>query len=487
MSGKRNPLARLGGWLRARLGWLTLLALLAGAGAGAVWFRGRQAALAAQQAQAALRTAVVARGAVRVGVSATGSLLPARQISLTFLQSGAVTEVAVQPGDAVHAGQVLARLDDADARLAVSRAEDALAIQQLTLEKLQAGPDSQEVAVAEANVRAAQSSLADLQVGARPQEAQIARLQYDDALKSLDDARQNLWDLQHATLPNGQPLPVPEVTLQLADLSVRTANAAAELARLQWQQAGAGAGAPALAVAGRQIEQAEAQAARTRAGPTEFRFSVARARAAIDQAQLALDLVRLTLERTALLAPFDGVVGEVNLQVGEPAPAALPALTLLDTSSFHLDLAVDEADVARISEGQALSLSLDALPDAGLTGKVARIAPLASVTGGVVTYAVRVSLDPTEAPLLAGMSATAEIVVAEVQDALLIPNWALRRDRTTGEILASLQRGAELMEVPVTLGLRGDQTSQVLSGLQEGEVAAVSLQREQVDLFGGGQ
>jgi HlyD family secretion protein len=83
------------------------------------------------------------------------------------------------------------------------------------------------------------------------------------------------------------------------------------------------------------------------------------------------------------------------------------------------------------------------------------------------------------------MSATAEIVVAEVHDAVLVPNWAIRRDRRTGQAYASLLRGEVLVEVPITTGLRGESYTEVAAGVEAGDVAAVSTARETFDLLGG--
>ena len=84
------------------------------------------------------------------------------------------------------------------------------------------------------------------------------------------------------------------------------------------------------------------------------------------------------------------------------------------------------------------------------------------------------------------MSATAEIVVAEAHGVVLVPNWAIRRDRRTGQAYASVQQGGVLVEVPITTGLRGDAYTEVTSGVAAGDVAAVSTARDSIDLLGGG-
>jgi len=155
-------------------------------------------------------------------------------------------------------------------------------------------------------------------------------------------------------------------------------------------------------------------------------------------------------------------------------------------TTFHLDVTVDEVDVAQLTSGQAVSITVDALPGALLRGHVERIAPTAMTVGGLVSYSVRLALDDGAADLRAGMSATAEIVVAEAHTVVLVPNWAIRRDRRTGQAYASLQQGEALVEVPITTGLRGEAYTEVVSGVAAGDVAAVTTARDTLDILGGG-
>jgi multidrug efflux pump subunit AcrA (membrane-fusion protein) len=179
------------------------------------------------------------------------------------------------------------------------------------------------------------------------------------------------------------------------------------------------------------------------------------------------------------------VVAAVNIRAGEIAAAAFPAIVLVDVRQYHLDVSVDEVDVARVAAGQPVTITLDALPNDLFTGLVDRIAPQSTVNAGVVSYPVRVLLQSEDERLRSGLTATAEIVVQEATDVILAPNWAIRRDRDTGQAFASLLRNGAITEVPVELGLRNDTFSQILSGLSEGDVVAIETTREQVNLFAG--
>jgi len=148
---------------------------------------------------------------------------------------------------------------------------------------------------------------------------------------------------------------------------------------------------------------------------------------------------------------------------------------------------VDEVDVAKLAEGQPVEVMLDALPDVVLSGMVERIAPAAAgmaasvgtgvAAPGVVSYDMTIVLDPTGAPVRAGMSANATVMVEELADVLLIPTWVVRIDRRTGQTYVQRQAGEQTERVDVQLGVRGNGVVQVLGGLEEGDVV-VLIQQE---------
>ena len=200
---------------------------------------------------------------------------------------------------------------------------------------------------------------------------------------------------------------------------------------------------------------------------------IAAAEAGVDQARITLRMAEADLDKATLEAPFDGVVTAVNIQAGQQAPATVPALILADLSELKIVVDVDEIDVARLEEGQEVMITVDALPGEVITGKVSHIAPAARQVGGVVVYGVTVVLDETELPLRAGMSATAEIVTDKLEDVLLVPNWAIRIDRGTGRSYVNLLRADRVEEEEVEIGVRGEDESEVLSGLSVGDTVVV--------------
>ncbi|RIK33921.1 MAG: hypothetical protein DCC55_34065, partial [Chloroflexi bacterium] len=213
------------------------------------------------------------------------------------------------------------------------------------------------------------------------------------------------------------------------------------------------------------------------------------ARAQVRQAQLNQLQAETGLTNAQLVAPINGVISQVNVRQGELTSGSLPAIVLTDLESFHMTVLVDEIDVRQVQVGQPVRLSVDALPDSELTGKVTKISPTANNVSGVIAYEVTVTPDSTDAPLRAGMSATAIITTAGVDNVVLLPNRFIQIDRESRRAFVYKLVNGEPVLQEVELGLRNERESQILAGLTDGdEVALVtqtSEERLRGVLFGG--
>lgn len=209
---------------------------------------------------------------------------------------------------------------------------------------------------------------------------------------------------------------------QLAAARAAVASARASLAKLRGDQRGG-----ALAAAQAAVEQARANAASLNSGAAAP--DLASAQAQIRSAQATLELAQLSRDDATLKAPIGGVVAEVNLKVGELPVATKTPVVLTDLSSFYVDVAVDEVDVSRISAGQAVTLTLDALPDLALPASVERVAPLSTTQSAVTAYQVRIAAKASDKRVRPGMSTNADIVVAREENVLVVPRRAVRNDR----------------------------------------------------------
>jgi HlyD family secretion protein len=435
----------------------------------------RQARPAAQPGEET-RPAVVERGTMLVAVSASGSIEPQARVGLAFEVPGRVAEVLVEVGDGVETGDMLVRLDTGQLALQVQQAQAGLALAEAQLAQLQAGPRPGEVEAAEANLEAAQAQLSaavanrdQLEGGAgvaqiASAEAQVAsaKLQQEIAQDTYDGIAEDGTKKEHANY-------------DLYAAKQAFAAAQAELDRLL-----AGADADEIRAARANVwaaaarrDAAQAQLDLLLAGATDEQLADVEAQVA--QARAALELAELSLKYAMLCAPCDGVVAAVNVTAGEMASAGRPAITLLDVSRFHITVSVDEMDVGRLPEGKVAQVTLDAFPDVVITGTVERIAPVATLEGGVVYYDVTIGLASTDAPIRADMTANATVVVEELTDVLRIPTWVVHVDRDTGQTYVHRKVpdgdavGDGVERVDVELGVRYEGVAQVLDGLSEGD------------------
>lgn len=278
---------------------------------------------------------------------------------------------------------------------------------------------------------------------------------------------------------------------QLAAARAQVAAARANLAKLRGDQRGG-----TLQAAQAAVDQARASLARVSGDASGSDLAVARAQ--IESAQASLDLAKLGQDETTLQAPFSGTVAEVNLKVGELPSATRIPIVLADLSSFYVDVAVDEIDVSRISAGQVVTLTLDALPDVAILASVERIAPLSTVQSAVTAYQVRVVAANADERVRPGMSTNADIVVAREPNVLLVPRRAVRNDR--GRLIVETPTDPAVCDLPpaerperptlrqidVRTGLSNEIVIQITEGLDETTCVYVEGVTSQFDLFGGG-
>jgi HlyD family secretion protein len=433
--------------------------------------------------------ALVELSDLEVTVNATGTIAPARQVTLSFeLNTLPVKEVLVREGQPVEAGDVLARLDMADLELALRGAQLALEQQRIMYNALLDPAREVDIAVAQAAVDAAQAAV-NAAFDSAPDSAdrEMARLQAELARNRLWQQQLQRDQIVNPEIPEGVPeqfIPKPsqeqirqlEAGLAQVDYGVliADANVAGVLSR--------GPDSGSLASANAQLVAAQIQLNRLLDGPEDL--DVQRAELQMRQAELGVELAQANLDRGTLVAPFSGVIARSNLTVGE-LPSASGVIELIDDGEFYVDLAIDETEVADVQVGQPVTLQLDALPEAAVTGRISRVAQTPTRIGQVVTYIARVRLDPTLEPIRVGMNATARIKVQQLDDVLTLRNRFIRIDRATQAAYVTIQReDGRFEEVEVELGLRNQTHSQILSGLTAGQ-RVVLLPREELSIFGG--
>ena len=231
-------------------------------------------------------------------------------------------------------------------------------------------------------------------------------------------------------------------------------------------------------VSGSRDEQARAEAQARRAGCDAAKADVSQTLARVKSTQVEQN-------RTVLYAPFAGTVAKIVGEVGEystPSPPGVPtppAIDLIDDTCLYVRAPMDEVDAPKITAGQTVRISFDALPKQSFPGTVKRVAPYVSaVEKQARTVDIEATLDADQTPprLLVGYSADVEVVLAVREQVVRVPTSALQEG---GRVLMATPDGT-LQERQVRTGLANWEFTEVLEGLAAGDKVVTSLEREGV-------
>ena len=215
--------------------------------------------------------------------------------------------------------------------------------------------------------------------------------------------------------------------------------------------------------------------------------SCAAARAAVDESEAHINVIQTSLERTVVRAPFEGVVAEVNAELGEyvtPSPPGiptLPAIDLLDMSCVYVSAPIDEVDAPPITTGMNACVSLDAFPDRRCNAVVSRIAPYVldrEKQARTVEVEVVLSGEEDVAGLLPGYSADIEIVLAVHSDVLRIPAEAVLENN---EVYLYRPATGTIEKHAFEAGLSNWNFVEVTAGLQQGDQIVLSVGADGVE------
>jgi HlyD family secretion protein len=276
----------------------------------------------------------------------------------------------------------------------------------------------------------------------------------------------------------------------------------------------------AVAVASARVEEAEARLALARldrerieqayerSAASEYELRAARAEeaaalAALHAAQAQLQaaqadqrMAAIELEKTIIRSPIDGVVISRDVDAGQTVAASLAAPTLFtianDLRRMRVNAAVSETDIGLVREGMPAEFRVDAYPGRRFQGVVSQVRYAQTVVDNVVTYTTLIEVDNSDLLLRPGMTATILFEVARAENALLVPNAALRFDphppaATGGWTRPGRGRPAtprvfrleanQLVEVAIEPGLTDGSFTEVRGGaLREGDLVVIDMQ-----------
>lgn len=197
--------------------------------------------------------------------------------------------------------------------------------------------------------------------------------------------------------------------------------------------------------------------------------------AQVKQAEASLKQAQIDLEYTRITSSVDGVVISREVEVGQTVAASFNTPTLFnvaeDLTKMQIEASVVEADIAKVKEGQKVEFSVDSFPDEIFEGVVTQVRNNPITTSNVVTYQVIIGIDNKDLKLKPGMTANVDIITAQKQNVLLVPNKALRFYTTDekGEVKRYKDKGVWILKdkkpvrINVTTGVFDDDKTEISS------------------------
>ncbi|MCR4920773.1 MAG: efflux RND transporter periplasmic adaptor subunit [Bacteroidaceae bacterium] len=224
----------------------------------------------------------------------------------------------------------------------------------------------------------------------------------------------------------------------------------------------------------------------------QARLTFIRAQQSVTTQKENVKKAKTNLGYATITSPIDGVVLSKEVEEGQTVASSFNTPTLFtiarDLTDMRVIADVDEADIGEVKDGQRVTFTVDAFPDDVFQGTVTQVRQQATTESNVVTYEVVISAPNEDLKLKPGLTANVTIYTLELKDVLAIPNKALRFNPseamlnkgesivgTEARIKVWTKKGPELHAMPVELGTTNGTLTQVLSGLNEGDMVITDV------------
>jgi len=464
-------------------------------------------------------TAKVEKGTIISSITGTGQVSDSSQIDIKPEASGNITYIAVKPGEKVWKGQTLFYLDSKDAKKAVRDAEISLESANLSLEKLKLQNSEENmnadlVKAYDDGFTAVSDTFLDLLSTITGIESILnednisdnsVRMSGQTAINYRNDAEKLYYGVKNAFEKNRINFRkidrnsskasieiIIDETYETAKLLTDTIKSTKNLVDYLSEDTE------------RPTEYASLQDTLSTYTNTinshlssllSIKTSIKNYKDAFPNANLDLQSSMLTIKQKenaladaieklndySVRAPFDGIIATVPVNLGESASSGMVMATIITTKKLAT-ISLNEVDVAQIKLNQKATLTFDALTDLTISGEVAEIDSIGTVSQGVVTYDVKVSFDTQDERVKSGMSVSAVIITGVKKDILSVSNGAIKTkndknyvemfnvpiDRATDGLPGSISKTA-LNKINVEIGISNDTHTEIISGIKEGD------------------
>lgn len=387
-------------------------------------------------------------GTLSKTVYGSGMIQAANQPSILAGASGTVTELHVDVGDAIRAGQVLLTMENQDLDSEIHSLEYSLWEKDISIQSAATGTEVTGVKapvsgrVMQVNVMPGDDALAKYR-----EHGSVVILSTDGRMKvDFDVLAGTILSLGDDVSITGEGIEMSGTITELymqgtkatatilsdqlpmdAEVSILLGDAPIGTGRLEINKP------LAVSAHGGTVENVQVAVGDT--------VSQKMTLLTLSDAPISLEIENLRMQResiaqslqTALeqrenlivIAPSDGVISGMNVAAGDSAQSGTVLMSYVQGEDMVLSIAVDELDVVEVTPGQPVQIRVDALPDLALQGSVEKIAPVGTGSGGVSSYDVSLNFSAENTGVKPGMNASGEVEVASVADALYIPVEAL--------------------------------------------------------------
>lgn len=463
-------------------------------------------------------TSVVSKGNIIVSVSGSGQVSTSNQIDLKAKNSGTVVYVGAKPGDVVKAGRVLFSIDATSAKKAVRDAEINLENAQISLDKLKIQNSNANMSISSQKVYddgfsavsntfldlpstisgldniLGQSNLSDNAARNSGKTALDYRQSAEEAYSKVKDAfDKNIVDFRLVSRDSSKTdieniiNETYDTTVLLDDAIKNTKNFVDYISGDTKRPSDFTSSESTLstyttATSGHlsSLYSAKTDIKNNIDNSSNSDLDIQASMLSVEQRQNALGDARDALADYSVYAPFNGTISSVVAKVGDVSSGTLGTII---TNQKLASISLNEVDIAKIKLGQKVTLTFDAISDLTITGSVAEIDAVGTVSQGVVTYNVKISFDVEDARVKSGMSVSATIMTNTVQDVIIVPNSAIKNKNGISYVevfsaplapaVAGTQGSMSLTlpeQIDVETGLANDTSTEIVGGLKVGDI-----------------
>ncbi len=463
---------------------------------------------------------------ITVKLSGSGTLQPADSYEVTSLASGEILSADFEEGDIVEKGDVLYQIDTKDAETSIKSAELNLQKSQLSYDNVLKTIANLSVkapsagTITELNVKVGDTVQAGSKIGTVRNSSSVtlcvpfnsadvdsfyigesATVTLDSTFETLNGTITKINSteqvlagnmlVKYVTIKVSNPGGITDSTSATATIDGIACNSSATFSYISSETITAKASGTVASILADEGSYVEKNSVVVKLESDDIEESVTNAKLSLEDAQNSLENKQKALEDYTIKSPIAGTIITKTYKAGDKLDSTSAKTTLCkiyDLSYLTMDLSVDELDISKVSVGQKVTVTADAVEGKTFTGEVTKVNISGTTTNGVTAYPVTVKITETEG-LLPGMNVTAEIVVESVKNVLAVPVDAISRGNkvlvckdtsklktSDGSTLVTDKSGIpEGFEyVDVTLGVNNEEYIEITGGLNEGDTIAVA-------------